>query len=207
MRRAISVTGQDVAVDDLQTGEENLRIVARLYGLGGRRRRDGVVVMLTRRRFLQQLDTAAVERAIARAETRTSGEIRVSISRFFVGSSRHLAERAFKRLGMHATQARNGVLLLIEPARREVVVLGDAGKNLGDSMYDGTIYIGGEPQSLGVDAVWGEMTDLDKAWLTRKLKMYDLLPKGGVGGFRKIVAGKQLWNYDNLEPTEKKLIL
>ena len=25
--------------------------------------------------------------------------------------------------------------------------------------------------------------------------------------FTKVVAGKQLWNYDNLEPTEKKLIL
>jgi hypothetical protein len=24
---------------------------------------------------------------------------------------------------------------------------------------------------------------------------------------QKIVAGRQLWNYDNLEPTEKKLIL
>jgi ABC-2 type transport system ATP-binding protein len=33
VRRAISVTGQEVAVDDLQTGEENLRMVARLYGL------------------------------------------------------------------------------------------------------------------------------------------------------------------------------
>jgi ABC-2 type transport system ATP-binding protein len=34
VRRAISVTGQEVAVDDLQTGEENLRMVARLHGLG-----------------------------------------------------------------------------------------------------------------------------------------------------------------------------
>jgi methylamine---glutamate N-methyltransferase subunit B len=51
------------------------------------------------------------------------------------------------------------------------------------------------------------MADLDRAWLARKLKMYDLSPKGGVGAFRKIVAGKQLWNYDNLEPTEKKLVL
>jgi glutamate synthase domain-containing protein 3 len=91
--------------------------------------------------------------------------------------------------------------------RGRMVICGDAGKNLGDSMYDGTIYIAGEPQSLGVDAVWGEMTDLDKTWLEKKLKMYDLLPKEGVGGFRKIVAGKQLWNYDNLEPTEKKLVL
>lgn len=91
--------------------------------------------------------------------------------------------------------------------RGRMVICGNAGKNLGDSMYDGTIYIGGEPQSLGVDAVWAEMTELDRQWLTRKLRMYDLKPKGGIEVFRKIVAGKQLWNYDNLEPTEKKLVL
>lgn len=91
--------------------------------------------------------------------------------------------------------------------RGRMVICGNAGKNLGDSMYDGTIYIGGDAKSLGVDAVWGEMTDLDRQWLTRKLKMYELLPAKGIGHFRKIVAGKQLWNYDNLEPTEKKLVL
>jgi methylamine---glutamate N-methyltransferase subunit B len=91
--------------------------------------------------------------------------------------------------------------------RGRMVICGNAGKNLGDSMYDGTIYIAGEPASLGVDAVWGTMTDLDKAWLERKLRLYDVKPKGGIGVFRKIVAGKQLWNYDNLEPTEKKLVL
>ena len=46
--------------------------------------------------------------------------------------------------------------------RGRMVICGNAGKNLGDSMYDGTIFIGGEPASLGVDAVWGEMTDLDR---------------------------------------------
>ena len=91
--------------------------------------------------------------------------------------------------------------------RGRMVVCGNAGKNLGDSMYDGTIYVGGEIKDLGVDAVPGELTDLDKAWLTRKLGMYGLLPEKGVDHFTKIVAGKQLWNYDNLEPTEKKLIL
>ena len=91
--------------------------------------------------------------------------------------------------------------------RGRMVICGNAGKNLGDSMYDGTIYLAGEPQSLGVDAVWGTMTDLDKSWLETKLHRYELLPKGGVGAFRKVVAGKQLWNYDNLEPTEKKLVL
>jgi glutamate synthase domain-containing protein 3 len=91
--------------------------------------------------------------------------------------------------------------------RGRMVICGNAGKNLGDSMYDGTIFIGGEPASLGVDAVWGEMTDLDRKWLERKLKMYEMLPAKGIGHFRKIVGGKQLWNYDNLEPTEKKLVL
>ncbi|MGI9351639.1 MAG: hypothetical protein ACR2O3_08755 [Rhizobiaceae bacterium] len=91
--------------------------------------------------------------------------------------------------------------------RGRMVVCGNAGKNLGDSMYDGTIFIGGEIRDLGVDAVPAELNDLDKAWLTRKLTQYELMPKKGVDHFTKIVAGKQLWSYDNLEPSEKKLVL
>ncbi len=91
--------------------------------------------------------------------------------------------------------------------RGRMIVCGNAGKNLGDSMYDGTIYIGGKIQSLGVDAVPAELTDLDKSWLHRKLNLYGMVPEQGIDHFTKIVAGKQLWNYDNLEPTEKKLIL
>ena len=91
--------------------------------------------------------------------------------------------------------------------RGRMVVCGNAGKNLGDSMYDGTIFVGGEIQDLGVDAVPGELTDLDKAWLTRKLTQYEMMPDKGVDHFTKIVAGKQLWSYDNLEPSEKKLVL
>ena len=91
--------------------------------------------------------------------------------------------------------------------RGRMVICGNAGKNLGDSMYDGVIYVGGEIQSCGVDAVPGELTEMDKAWLTRKLKQYGLLPDKGVDHFKKVVAGRQLWNYDNLEPSEKKIIL
>lgn len=91
--------------------------------------------------------------------------------------------------------------------RGRMVICGNAGKNLGDSMYDGTIYVGGEIQSLGVDAVPGELSDIDRKWLTRKLRQYGLLPDKGVDHFKKIVAGRQLWNYDNLEPAEKKIIL
>lgn len=91
--------------------------------------------------------------------------------------------------------------------RGRMVVLGDAGKNLGDTMYDGTIYVGGSVTGLGVDAVDEEMNDLDVKWLSHKLGMYGLEAPNGIENMRKIVAGKQLWNYDNLESTEKKLVL
>lgn len=91
--------------------------------------------------------------------------------------------------------------------RGRMVVCGDAGMNLGDSMYDGTIYVGGKIDGLGVDAVEADLTALDVKWLTRKLTRYDLTAANGVENMKKIVAGKQLWNYDNLEPAEKKLVL
>ncbi|NKB64555.1 MAG: GXGXG motif-containing protein [Gammaproteobacteria bacterium] len=91
--------------------------------------------------------------------------------------------------------------------RGRMVICGDAGKNLGDSMYDGTIYVGGEVEDLGVDCVPGEMTETDLKWLTAKLSMYDIAPACGVANMKKFVSGKQLWNYDNLEPSEKKLVL
>jgi glutamate synthase domain-containing protein 3 len=92
--------------------------------------------------------------------------------------------------------------------RGRMVICGDAGKNLGDSMYDGTIYVGGKVVDLGVDCVPGEMTEIDIKWLTHKLDMYGIKPScGSVEKMQKYVSGKQLWNYDNLEPTEKKLVL
>ena len=91
--------------------------------------------------------------------------------------------------------------------RGRMIILGDAGMNLGDSMYDGTIYVGGEVEDLGVDCVPGEMTDLDIRYLTEKLGNYDMMAPNGVEKMQKYVSGKTLWNYDNLEPNEKKLIL
>lgn len=91
--------------------------------------------------------------------------------------------------------------------RGRMIILGDAGKNLGDSMYDGLIYVGGKIQDLGVDAVEIEMTELDVKWLESKLGQYGLEAPNGIENLTKITSGKQLWNYDNLEPTEKKLVL
>ena len=91
--------------------------------------------------------------------------------------------------------------------RGRMVILGDAGINLGDSMYDGTIYVGGTIAGLGVDAVPGEINDVEAAWLEKKLATFSLEAPNGVHNLQKIVSGKKLWNYDNLEPTEKKIAL
>jgi glutamate synthase domain-containing protein 3 len=91
--------------------------------------------------------------------------------------------------------------------RGRMIILGDAGINLGDSMYDGTIYVGGKIEGLGVDAVPADLNDLDRKWLKSKLDLYGMEAPHGIDNIQKIVAGKQLWNYDNLEPSEKKLVL
>jgi len=102
---------------------------------------------------------------------------------------------------------RTGMLSAFMMQRGRMIILGDADESLGDSMYDGTIYVGGEIASLGIDAVPGEMTELEVGWIRRKLDLYGLEAPNGVGNLKKIVAGKKLWNYDNLEPTEKKIVL
>jgi glutamate synthase domain-containing protein 3 len=91
--------------------------------------------------------------------------------------------------------------------RGRMIILGEAHDNLGDSMYDGTIYVGGKIASLGVDCVETEMTDLDRRYLKGKLDLYGLSAPNGIENMIKLTSGKQLWNYDNLEPTEKKLVL
>tara|TARA_B100000965_G_scaffold64762_1_gene50526 strand:- start:494 stop:1336 length:843 start_codon:yes stop_codon:yes gene_type:complete len=88
--------------------------------------------------------------------------------------------------------------------RGRIVILGDVGPNLADSLYDGTIFVGGKIESLGADAVEAEMTDLDVDWLKRKLKVAEIDKKVDFSKMTKIVSGKKLWNYDNLEPTERK---
>ena len=73
------------------------------------------------------MDAARVEAAIRSAERASAIELRVSIAGLFWGDPQRLAEKAFQRLGMNATAGRNGVLLLVAPWRRRVVVLADQG--------------------------------------------------------------------------------
>jgi uncharacterized membrane protein len=94
--------------------------------------------MPTRRSWLHRIDTARIEEAITRAEARTSAEIRVSVGPFFFGDVQRAAERAFARMGMHQTRERNGVLLLVVPARRRFAIVGDEGVHavVGQHLWD-----------------------------------------------------------------------
>src|SRR5947208_6105609 len=88
--------------------------------------------------------------------------------------------------------------------RGRQILCGDVGPGLGDSMYDGEIYVGGKVKSLGIDCVPGEWTDADTELIERKFRIYGL---GSPPDFQKFVCGKKLYNYDNLEPSERKLVL
>jgi glutamate synthase domain-containing protein 3 len=88
--------------------------------------------------------------------------------------------------------------------RGRQIFCGDVGDGLGDSMYDGTIYVAGKVKSLGIDCVPGEWTDADTELIDRKFRIYGL---DKPDSFEKFVCGKQLYNYDNLEPSEKKLVI
>ena len=91
--------------------------------------------------------------------------------------------------------------------RGRIIVCGDVSANMGDSMYDGMIFVGGEVKSLGSDCVEGEMNEYEVRWLEQKLNNAEISSKTPVSKFKKFVSGKKLWNYDNLEPSERKGIL
>jgi uncharacterized membrane protein len=82
---------------------------------------------MTRRRLLGSLDPGRVEQAIAQVESACAIELRVSIAGLFWGDPHKLARRVFARLAMAATSRRNGVLVLVAPWHRQVVIFADEG--------------------------------------------------------------------------------
>ena len=77
-----------------------------------------------------------------------------------------------------------------------IVVCGDAGEALADSMYEGTVFVGGTIAALGNDAVIEEPTAEDRAWLGELLEAYKV---PAPAAFKKVVAGRKLWNFDRKE--------
>jgi uncharacterized membrane protein len=95
--------------------------------------------IMHQRKMIRTIDPDRIKAAIEDAERCTSGEIRVSVSRFFWGKVEPVAWRAFRRLGMTATKGRNGILFFIVPARRKFVVIGDEGihAHVGREFWEG----------------------------------------------------------------------
>jgi uncharacterized membrane protein len=96
------------------------------------------MAFIHKRKLIRVLDIEKIKSAIQAAEKVTSGEIRVSISPYFWGPVRPVAEKAFDRLGMTKTKDRNGILFFVVPSRRRFIVLGDAGihAKVGQEFWD-----------------------------------------------------------------------
>lgn len=77
--------------------------------------------------FLEKLDEGRIVRAIREAEARTSGEIRVFVTRRSLRAedAAAVAHREFERLKMSETAERNGVLFFVAPRSRRFAVVGD----------------------------------------------------------------------------------
>jgi uncharacterized membrane protein len=77
--------------------------------------------------FLGRLAHDRITRAIAAAEAKTSGEIRVFIRRGEIDDPVAAAREQFEKLGMTATRDRNGVLIFVAPRSQKFAVIGDRG--------------------------------------------------------------------------------
>ncbi|TXI80621.1 MAG: TPM domain-containing protein [Flavobacteriales bacterium] len=77
--------------------------------------------------LLTEAELKRVRLAIAAAEERTSGEIRVHMEDHIEEDVLDHAAFIFEELGMHRTRHRNGVLIYLSVADRKLAVIGDEG--------------------------------------------------------------------------------
>ena len=94
--------------------------------------------MPTARKFFTPQEQQLLIDAIAEAELKTSGEIRVHIENFSLGSELKSAAKVFRKLNMHETAERNGVLIYIATLSHKVAVIGDEGihQKLGQEFWE-----------------------------------------------------------------------
>ncbi|HMQ47490.1 MAG TPA: TPM domain-containing protein [Saprospiraceae bacterium] len=88
-------------------------------------------------KFFQREEEERMIFAIREAELKTSGEIRVHLEDNCKGEILQEARRVFKKLGMHRTKARNGVLIFLAPDRKAFAIIGDQGIHelVGDAFW------------------------------------------------------------------------
>jgi uncharacterized membrane protein len=79
--------------------------------------------------FFTEEQQAQILAAVKEAENETSGEIRVHIETFCKEDVLDRAAWIFKKLGMHSTAERNGVLFYLAISDKKFAVIGDGGIN------------------------------------------------------------------------------
>ena len=81
------------------------------------------------KRFFTKEEQDRIMNAILNAELDTSGEIRVHIESVFKDDVMDRATFIFKKLKMHRTELRNGVLFYLAVKSRKFAIIGDVGIN------------------------------------------------------------------------------
>jgi uncharacterized membrane protein len=79
--------------------------------------------------FFTREQQMQIRDAIKEAESETSGEIRVHVETKLSGNTLDRAAWIFKRIGMHTTENRNGVLFYLAVKNKEFAIIGDGGIN------------------------------------------------------------------------------
>jgi glutamate synthase domain-containing protein 3 len=85
-----------------------------------------------------------------------------------------------------------------------IVICGNTGAALADSMYAGVVFVGGDIEDLGNDAVIGEPTADDRSFLAEQLQRYQI---NAPPSFKKVVSGRKLWNFDKSDLETWKVAL
>jgi glutamate synthase domain-containing protein 3 len=83
-----------------------------------------------------------------------------------------------------------------------IVVCGNAGDAFADSLYATTCFVGGEIKSLGTDAIVEALSSEDTAHLESAIALLPQAERGSapqLTKFRKIIAGRKLWNFSQTE--------
>lgn len=79
--------------------------------------------------FFTKEEQKIIEQSIANAEKNTSGEVRVHIDNKCKGEVLDVAADFFKKMKMHKTELRNGVLFYLSVEDQKFAILGDKGIN------------------------------------------------------------------------------
>jgi glutamate synthase domain-containing protein 3 len=117
--------------------------------------------------------------------------------RIFVGGDTGARTGIAMKGGMLVVAGSVGYMSGFMMQRGVMIVCGDAADGIGDSMYEGTVYVGGAIASLGADCVEADLQGDDRDLLARELGPHDIDP--AAQSWKKLVAGRKLWNFSKHE--------